>query len=218
MYKNKYAKGKYDECNLVGVRFGRLLVTPEHDGRSPSARKYVCICDCGKQKAIAACSLINGPTRSCGCAHKEIVSKHGHSVGHTPSPTYRSWVAMTSRCNNPYNAHYYYYGGRGVTVCPEWGSFETFLADMGERPEGTSLDRIGDALLYSKDTCRWATSKEQQENRRVTLYVEYKGEIITLMEAAELTGILPVTLRQRLNKGMAGAALFNRSNLRRTTT
>jgi len=125
---------------------------------------------------------------------------------------------MTSRCNNPYNAHYYYYGGRGVTVCPEWGSFETFLADMGERPEGTSLDRIGDALLYSKDTCRWATSKEQQENRRVTLYVEYKGEIITLMEAAELTGILPVTLRQRLNKGMAGAALFNRSNLRRTTT
>lgn len=209
---------KYREENIVGVRFGRLVPTHEHDGRSPSIRKYVCRCDCGKDKRIAACSLISGVTKSCGCLHMEKVTTHGHSLNQKQSPTYSSWVAMISRCTNAGNVAYPYYGGRGVSVCASWReSFVTFLLDMGERPDGMTIDRIDGALVYSKETCRWSTKREQVENRSNTLRVMYEGVLMPLKRACELTGTLYVTIRGRLARGVTGDALFSTHNLKRIT-
>lgn len=93
-------------------------------------------------------------------------SSHGHTRGYRNSPTYVSWCMMKQRCSNPNYNRYNDYGGRGITFEPDWCEFETFLADMGERPEGTSLDRIDNNGNYTKDNCRWATPKQQVRNRR----------------------------------------------------
>lgn len=94
-------------------------------------------------------------------------TKHGHSVGEKPSTTYNSWAAMKQRCYDPKRSNYAYYGGRGIKVCDQWiNSFDQFLADMGERPEGKTLDRIDVNGNYEPSNCRWVTAKEQTSNRR----------------------------------------------------
>ena len=126
---------------------------------------------------------------------------HGHASNGKCSPTYRSWQAMRNRCENKNRQEYPRYGGRGITVCARWQVFENFLADMGERPPNTSLDRIDNCGNYYPANCRWATTKEQNCNRRSNKFHEMDGRRMILEDWARATGISPTTINDRLRRG-----------------
>jgi hypothetical protein len=155
--------------DLTGEQFGRWTVI-KCVGRRHGGALYLCRCECGNEKEVPSGTLRAGQSQSCGCWKRErgIVAntKHGRSSRGPRSAEYRSWCAMKRRCDNPSTNGYENYGGRGIVYCERWASFENFLADMGERPPGHSLDRIDVNGNYTPENCRWATAKEQQWGRR----------------------------------------------------
>ena len=128
-------------------------------------------------------------------------SIHGHNTSKGKSPTYITWDKMKTRCNNPNHERYKDYGGKGIKVCVRWNSFVNFLKDMGERPEGKTLDRIDTTKGYSKSNCRWATIKQQMRNRNNTLMFTYEGKTKPLKEWAEEIGSPYMTLYNRIARG-----------------
>jgi hypothetical protein len=157
-------------ASLVGLKVGRLLVVSKA-GLRGSRREWLCRCDCGVEKLIVTSHLTSKttPTLSCGCIHRERVTGAAHRAvmlanvithGRSKTPTYTSWADMIQRCTNPKREKYPRYGGRGITVCERWlNSFENFLADMGERPDGTTIDRLNNDGNYDPTNCRWATPR-----------------------------------------------------------
>lgn len=129
------------------------------------------------------------------------MSKHGHSTRETLSPTYRSWQHMRTRCLNPKDKNFPRYGGRGITVCAQWGDFKNFLADMGERPKGCSLDRKDANGNYEPGNCRWATEIQQQNNRTNSYLITLHGVSLSLTQWARKTGIARETIRGRIVSG-----------------
>lgn len=115
--------------------------------------------------------------------------------------TYASWQAMRKRCNSTWHPAYHRYGGRGIAICERWNFFQNFLEDMGERPEGMSLDRINPNKGYEPGNCRWATWKEQNNNKRNNRVIEFRGERKTLTEWAAEVGLMAATINQRLKRG-----------------
>lgn len=135
--------------------------------------KAIWLCECGLEFEAFIENVLSRHTKSCGCVallfrRQQSRPMHGHAVNKTRSPTYKSWQAMIARCTNPkHPAYQRYYAGRGVTVCDQWlKSFPQFLADVGERPEGTTLDRIDPYGNYEPSNVRWADSVTQNNNRR----------------------------------------------------
>lgn len=157
--------------NIIGNKYGRLTVLGDTGKRYHTTVIWRCKCDCGNDIEIRGDAIRSGNTKSCGCFSKEKVAErninrtiHGHSKRGKVSRTYNSWFNMKQRCLNPDDRAKKYY--EDVEICNEWLIFENFLDDMGERPEGKTLDRIDPYGHYEPSNCRWATPYEQRMNQR----------------------------------------------------
>jgi hypothetical protein len=191
--------------DLTGQRFGRYVVLSRSGVGPKGMATWLCKCDCGTEKIMIGNTLRMGKVISCGCYFKEVAYQNGKSTkkhGQTRTPTYKSWQSMLERCYNKNVKYYNNYGGRGIEVCERWKtSYENFYEDMGLRPgKEYSLDRIDVNKNYSPENCRWATNKEQSRNKRNTVYVEYEGQKMPIIEASEKSGIPYRILLGRLNK------------------
>lgn len=129
--------------------------------------------------------------------------------------TYNSWEGMKGRCLNPNNQRWESYGGRGITVCERWLNFDNFLADMGDRPKGRSLDRIDNNGNYELSNCRWATPRQQQNNMKTNILLQYKGRTKTLTQWARFLKMEYCVLRFRIKRGWTVERAFNRPIRRR---
>lgn len=184
----------------AGDKFGRLTLV-EPAGLVGGRPGWRCLCDCGSAAVIQQKRLVSGHTKSCGCIRKEgIATKHGNRRRGSTSPAYVSWQAMIQRCGDPSREAFSGYGGVGVTVCDRWRSFPAFLEDMGERPAGTTIDRIDGSLGYQPGNCRWATAVEQANNKRTNRQITMNGETRSLAQWAVTTGIAESCLRKRIDK------------------
>ena len=187
--------------DLTGKRFGRLCVLGRNPVGGYGQATWQCQCDCGAQIVVRGISLRNGHSKSCGCLRVDANLRHGHNRKRSRSRTYSVWSAMMQRCGNQKYSQYRDYGGRCITVCERWHSFENFLADIGEVPDGMTIGRLDNDGQYCKDNCRWETRKEQQRNTRRNAMLEFRSERRCLTEWAEITGIKPETIRARLRYG-----------------
>lgn len=179
--------------------------------RSPASERYsrwtvvsklhgslwLCRCDCGTEKLVISSTVKSGRSKSCGCYKLERARTHGKSR----TPIYELWSAMIKRCYTPSNGQYPNYGGRGISVCRRWHTFENFYADMGERPKGMSLDRIDNDGDYKPSNCRWTTQKQQIRNKRNTARVMYQGKHVSLAELCEQRELPLKRVRNRLYAG-----------------
>ena len=193
--------------DLSGRRFGRLTAISFADLNKHRMSLWLCRCDCGNFAHVSRPQLIRGRSKSCGCLHHDAVTKHGHSA--TRSPTYSSYQSIRSRCLNPSAAGYERYGGRGIKVCARWlegedgrSGFECFLADMGERPPRTTIERGDVNGNYTPSNCHWAGLKAQSLNRRDVRVVTYRGERLSVFAACKKAGVHYGTALNRLNRGL----------------
>lgn len=164
---------------------------------------YLCVCDCGTEKIVAARRLTGGYVKSCGCMARDPVVLRRVTHGMSKTPEYIAYSSMKQRCINPADTNFLHYGGRGIVVCDRWmESFENFLSDMGLRPPGGTIDRIDNNGPYSPENCRWATQKTQARNQRSNRIIEFRGARMPLSAAAELAGLNYNTAYYRWKRGI----------------
>jgi len=184
----------------TGFRSGRLVVIGDAEPFiDPTSRDRlsasVVRCDCGTIKNVRNTSLRTGRTVSCGCIQKEkasVQAKANTKHGLSSSRVFHSWCAMRQRCYYPKHKDFHSYGGRGITVCPQWReSFEVFLSDMGQPPVGYTLDRIDTDGNYCPENCQWADAKTQANSQKKTHKILLRGEILSLSEACRRIGRNP---------------------------
>lgn len=190
----------------IGEKFGRLTVLALDHKDAHRCWHVLCRCDCGTDKVVRFSALSSDNLRSCGCLHRETAKANAirscSTHGMSRSSTYSSWRAMIQRCTNPRHNRSHLYSGAGVQVCTRWQQFENFLEDMGERPEGMTLDRFPDPSgNYEPSNCRWATPRQQALNRGTTRWLKWNGKTESLKDLAAGAGIKRLTLTMRLKRG-----------------
>lgn len=186
--------------DLTGQRFGRLTVIKK--ANSISGQTYwLCKCDCGNETTVISYCLRKGDTKSCGCLHNELINS-GCNSKHRKSSTklYGVWSTMKGRCYNPNNSKYKRYGGRGIIVCQEWREFQPFYewAMSHGYTEELTIDRINNDGNYEPANCRWATLKEQANNKCNTIIITFNSETKTLSEWAKKLNISRLCLWKRI--------------------
>jgi hypothetical protein len=189
--------------DVTGKIFGRLTVIKmtERPANSPRETHWLCRCECSKEIIVSGWRLRN-LTKSCVCS----ITKHGKSN----SALYNLWMSMNSRCKATKGENYHNYVLRGITVCERWRDFEEFESDMGARPsKNHSIDRKDNSKGYEPGNCYWATPEQQMRNKRKNRIVNYQGEMMTLAEAAEKSGINYSTAKSRLNAGLSEEEAFS---------
>ena len=202
--------------DLTGETFGRLTVLayagPRHvrlcskkDGHIYYVwrHNWRCHCLCGEQRIVDGSHLLRSNTTSCGCAALDNAKLLNRTHGHSGTALYKRWKKMRARCKNGTCPDYPLYGGRGITVCPEWDtSFLQFKADVGDIPfPGASLERIDNDLGYFPENVRWATNAEQQQNTRRNRFLTFAGETKTLTVWAQTCGLKTQVVWSRLALG-----------------
>lgn len=188
-------------ADLTGQKFHRVEVLEVFPKRVSS---WLCVCDCGTLFVAGSSNLKRGNTKSCGCWRLEQLSARAvHSHSTIGSSTYAVWVCMRQRCANPSNLSYKNYGGRGIQVCKRWGKFSNFLADLGYRPEGSTLERKNNNKSYSKANCVWADGETQANNKRSNRLLTIGGQTKTLARWARdpNCAVLPGTFKTRVAAG-----------------
>lgn len=180
--------------DLTGQRFGRLVAKSRGPANKFKHSTWHCVCDCGTETVTETQKLRSGHSQSCGCAFRETIGKvqlrHGACVGGLTAE-YNAWSSAVDRCENPNAECFPNYGGRGIRMSPEWRTdFANFLADMGKRPKGTTLDRIDVNGHYERGNCRWATPAVQARNKRNNIYVALEdGTKVILKDFARMHGV-----------------------------
>lgn len=173
--------------NITGQTFGKLTVLEQIAPTAEHKRTRVrCRCKCGGETTIAHWCVLSGHTTSCGCA-AGLLFKRSHGMRRTP--TYNSWCHMKGRCQRETHPDFKHYGERGITVCERWQSFEGFLADMGEAPEGYSIERKDVNGNYEPGNCEWLPATEQPRNTRRTRYAVLNGERMIFSDVARALGV-----------------------------
>lgn len=185
-----------------GSTFGKLTTI------SKNAVNIDCICECGNKTTVKRYNLTSGNTKSCGCLRRTVlgnsVRKHGRAnsrISGYADRTYGIWQAMRARCYNKNSSSYMAYGGRGITVCDEWNSsFGKFVEDMGNAPEGKSIDRIDVDKGYDKHNCVWSTSEEQGLSTQRSVVYEIDGIRKTVNGWAKAWGVWWTPANKRLEQ------------------
>lgn len=193
--------------DLTNKKFGRLVAV-KYVGIKRKKAHWECVCVCGAKKNIEAYNLMHGTARSCGCLRTENRKEMNKTHGLTRTKFYIKWSSILNRCNNKNQQNYERYGGRGIKV--EWDNFLEFKKDMydsylihvvehGEK--NTTIDRIDVNKNYCKENCRWTTLIQQANNKRNTIYIEFKNKRVPLEIFAREMNINPRTLRTHYYRG-----------------
>ena len=154
---------------------------------------WTCRCSCGNIKEVNGSSLKRNISKSCG--------KCTNALGMSDSLLYQLWTSMWTRVENKKHVAYHRYGGRGISICDKWKTFAGFYEDMGERPEGMTLDRIDNNGNYCKENCCWNSKKNQANNTSWNRHIDFDGKKYTVAQLSELLGIKYTTLRRRIETG-----------------
>lgn len=193
--------------NLTGKPYG-LWTVISFAGRAKKNLLWNCRCKCGTERVVRGSHLVSGASESCGCVTPGSSAAglkrrtHGHTVGGKLPPEYYSWQAMLARCNKPKSKDYPRYGARGIKVCERWLDFAAFLEDMGKQPSPKhTIERKDNDGNYEPTNCRWATEREQANNRRSNRRLTYDGKTKTMVEWARDAGIPYDTFFARLKAG-----------------
>jgi len=204
--------GNINFKDISNKKFGRLTVLEKTTKRtSTGCIIWKCICECGNYTEARLWSLKSGHTTSCGCKYRERshFNQYRHNAlkhGMWESRIYHIWASLKSRCNSTHKD----YGGRGITYDPKWETFEGFYEDMKSGySDNLSIDRIDVNGNYSKENCRWATTKEQSNNRRNTTFITYDNKIKTISEWCNELNLSVKKIGGRIRKGWSPERAFN---------
>lgn len=219
MYRDEYVKIQHVAISSMprlkeGDKVGRLTIVCQtsYKGNSKKARKtWVVRCDCGAVKEVLDQSLRSNMTVSCGCLAKEFTSLRlkNRKENNKQTKAYMAWRDMLQRVRNKNNPAYRHYGGRGLTVCEEWLSFDSFHSDMGEPPSSKhTLEREDNDKGYSPENCAWKLMKDQARNKRTNRLVEINGVVKCAGQWIEEEGINESLFRSRLRRGVTGKDLL----------
>lgn len=183
--------------NITGETYGRLAVLSLAAPRG-GRRHWLCRCVCGREKVVSQAAMRRGYTQSCGCLEAENRRTRNITHGMRHTSVYGSWRNMRSRCENPSLPRFEDYGGRGITVCKRWASFEAFYEDMGDPPTPKhSIERHDNDRGYEPDNCYWATIDVQTRNKRNNVNITFLGVTMCATDWAAWSGIKYASLLKR---------------------
>lgn len=192
--------------NLTGQTFGRLTVIRRDGNSKAGERMWKCRCECGNIHRAGGVRLTSGVTMSCGCWRREVTGLIHRTHGMRHTPEYRAWANARARCYNSKCQGYKNYGGKGITVCERWRTFENFFADMGLRPSADhSIDRKDNFGNFEPGNCRWATRIEQNNKRSIYRLLTHNGRTMTMAQWGRERGYKKNVIPDRLKRGWSVA-------------